>query len=84
MERNFSKHTDYSSSRKEAGKKFVTNHPDISLYMYTATKDRFKMQNITRRMVFLIEELVEFIRTEELVPQAIITAVFLLFLLLAA
>lgn len=42
------------------------------------------MRNITRKMVFLIEEFIEFIDKEDLLPQAFVTAVFLLFLLLAA
>lgn len=42
------------------------------------------MNNVTRKMVFLIEEFVDFLKKEELIPQAFITALFLLFLLLAA
>ncbi len=42
------------------------------------------MYNMTRKMVFLIEEFIEFLKKEELFPQAFITVLFLLFLLLAA
>lgn len=42
------------------------------------------MHDMTRKMVFLIEEFVAFIREEKLVPQAIITVLFVLFLLIAA
>lgn len=79
-----SQETGSAGSQSEKSKKFVTNGPDIPLYIYTGNKKLCDMYNVTRKMVFLIEEFVDFLKKEELIPQAFITALFLLFLLLAA